>query len=633
MTENYSPSPGANQDSVHSIAFLSQRDLGLAVPVNFVSSPLVSLSAACFPFNRFEDADSADCISNLLAVGFRRFAIDLYWDQARKVWSFCPAAVPTSTSPASSVLGGTQASQSPQSTTASLTSVSTAATSPTLQKRQDGEDSSQTPTTSSAPVTSDLSSVTGTSTGSGETQPTATDSIEDSDASLISIGPYSCTTSINLSTLITQLRDYFIQTDDTINASLLYFYINVHAAAPTANPLSSPPSSTSLPSQEVLIGNLFGQSLSDYIYTPTDLAANRRNVNGSWLTVAERYRPAEEFYTVTLNEFDQASTKDGWPSESYIEFSRRKRLLLGWGSIDPQLTRYNFSGDASNIFPQNFITKPVNVTTSSTGQVTSGCFIRPNTENIQVAAVNTSWATASVSDFPSPSGSDLAPVLSLTSNLTACGISPVLNSTLLNVTARQDFRPYQSFAYASIWSWASSEPQSHNSSNYRCALTSTSRQGRWIVADCRGDYYAACRASRQPYNWTTSSRTVSYESAEDACPSDFEFAAPRTALENSFLTQAMVVGNKANTWVDFNAIDRQDCWVMGGADATCPYKLASWDQDYTRRRAILVPTVAACITLLVTALTIFVKAAGNRKTRKRTRKRAVNGFVYEGVPS
>jgi hypothetical protein len=30
---------------------------------------------------------------------------------------------------------------------------------------------------------------------------------------------------------------------------------------------------------------------------------------------------------------------------------------------------------------------------------------------------------------------------------------------------------------------------------------------------------------------------------------------------------------------------------------------------------------------------IFVKAAGSRKVRKRTRRRAENGFVYEGVPS
>jgi len=43
--------------------------------------------------------------------------------------------------------------------------------------------------------------------------------------------------------------------------------------------------------------------------------------------------------------------------------------------------------------------------------------------------------------------------------------------------------------------------------------------------------------------------------------------------------------------------------------------------------------VAAIIVLIITALTLFVKVAGNRRVRKRTKKRADNGFVYEGVPS
>lgn len=46
-----------------------------------------------------------------------------------------------------------------------------------------------------------------------------------------------------------------------------------------------------------------------------------------------------------------------------------------------------------------------------------------------------------------------------------------------------------------------------------------------------------------------------------------------------------------------------------------------------------VPTVAAIIVLVISALTLFVKCAGYRKVRKRTRKRADNGFIYEGVPS
>jgi hypothetical protein len=408
--------------------------------------------------------------------------------------------------------------------------------------------------------------------------------------SLVSIGPYTCTTTINMSTLITQLSDHFGKTDDTINASLLYISINVHVAASPENPFSSPSTPTASRSEYDSIGDIFDQNISDYIYTPKDLAANRRDVNGSWLTVAERYRPADEFYNITLNEFDQASTEDGWPSESYIEFSRSKRLLLSWGDIAPQMLGYDFTGDSEIIFPKDFIQESVSVEASSAGEVIGGCFLRQNTGNGQVSAVNSSWAISGTTNFPYPTlpKSDLAPLLNLSSNLISCGISPLLNHTLLNVTAGQDYRPYQAFTYAAIWSWASTEPQDYNSSTYRCALTSTTRSGRWIVGDCGDSHHAACRASRQPYNWTTSPNTVSYHSAGDACPTDFEFAAPRTALENSFLTQAMRAANHVDTWVDFNAIDRVNCWVMGGPDAQCPYKETAWDQDYYKKRVILV---------------------------------------------
>jgi len=54
------------------------------VPINFVTVPGVSFSAACFPAMRFEDHNSGECLSNLLAVGFRRFEIDLYWGRYRR---------------------------------------------------------------------------------------------------------------------------------------------------------------------------------------------------------------------------------------------------------------------------------------------------------------------------------------------------------------------------------------------------------------------------------------------------------------------------------------------------------------------------------------------------------------------
>lgn len=99
MSESYEPDPGATPVYPYDTVFLvrpyfistliyavakrlqSQRDLGLRVPINFITVPGVSLTAACFSTLRFEDDNSGDCLSNLLAVGFRRLEIDLYWDQ------------------------------------------------------------------------------------------------------------------------------------------------------------------------------------------------------------------------------------------------------------------------------------------------------------------------------------------------------------------------------------------------------------------------------------------------------------------------------------------------------------------------------------------------------------------------
>jgi hypothetical protein len=74
-----------------------------------------------------------------------------------------------------------------------------------------------------------------------------------------------------------------------------------------------------------------------------NLRSDCANLNDSWFTVSERYSPIEDYYMTETNENGIVSSEDGWPSESYIEFSKSKRLLLSWGSVDPQMTGYNFT--------------------------------------------------------------------------------------------------------------------------------------------------------------------------------------------------------------------------------------------------------------------------------------------------
>lgn len=74
---SYSPDPVILPKPPYDTVFLSQRDLSLPVPVNFVTVPGVSISQACFGLKIFEDVAFAKCMSNLLASGFRRLELDL----------------------------------------------------------------------------------------------------------------------------------------------------------------------------------------------------------------------------------------------------------------------------------------------------------------------------------------------------------------------------------------------------------------------------------------------------------------------------------------------------------------------------------------------------------------------------
>jgi hypothetical protein len=452
-------------------------------------------------------------------------------------------------------------------------------------------------------VTSSSSGISTTQTGSlnasgttlGQSLPSISTVPNTPNEPLITIGPYSCTATINLSTFLSQLLDYIQVTENTIGATLLYVTINIHAAADSVSPLSPAPMPSALPQEANLLGALFAENLSTYLYTPSELASNRADINGSWYTVPAEFRPVEAFYTTEVDENGISSTDDGWPTEGYIEFTQSKRLLVGFGTVDPQMSGYNFSGDHLVIFPSGYIqSNQRDINATSSGQLIQGCYFNKST--VDLSQVNSSWATGSSVpsfNYPIAPSSDISPFLDLTSNLTKCGISPFLNATLLNFTANDNFMPYENYSYASIWSWAAGEPRNQSSnadvptSLFRCAMSKIDVAGRWVVNDCSSKTYAACRANDQPYNWTIATYPVVYSFADRACPDGYSFAVPRTALENSYLFQAIQSANRDydqnGVWVDFNSLDTADCWVSG-SNTTCPYLQTTGLQgtQYTR---------------------------------------------------
>lgn len=395
------------------------------MPINFVTYPGVSFKSACFSPFQYKDDDAGDCFSNLLAGGFRRFVVDLYWDQGREVWSFCPVAIPASAA-------------SQPSPTAIAPRQPTSFTSNTL--------------TSSFTVMADtaLSTASVNASSLDGSLPTMVPVPSSPDLPTVSIGPYVCTNTVNLSILISLLFSYIELTQNTLDAHLLYIILNIHAAASSTAPLEPAPQPTILPNSSNLLGNLFNTNLTTYIYSPSKLAADRANLNDSWYQAPFEYQPLQDYFTTNMDDRGIVSTDNGWPSESYIEFSKSRRILLSWGTVDPQMSGYDFVADEEVIF-QFGSTEDLqtHVTVNSSGQVETGCFMVNGTDDI-TSQTNSSWAiveNVQGFDYPTSPNSPLDPLFALASNLTSCGIAPMLNSTLLNQTVLEDFSPYKNFSY------------------------------------------------------------------------------------------------------------------------------------------------------------------------------------------
>lgn len=151
------------------------------------------------------------------------------------------------------------------------------------------------------------------------------------------------------------------------------------------------------------------------------------------------------------------------------------------------------------------------------------------------------------------------------------------------------------------WSWAPDEPRkypkvansSYNSSNFRCTTSNLNLSGRWAVSDCTEKNFSACRALGQPHNWTISLESTSFNLTGEACPYGYTFIAPRTALENAYLTQEMRQAKRdwvdgVKCWVAFQSLNIEGCWVLGKSNSTCRYVDNQLTLETMRKRTILV---------------------------------------------
>ncbi|GAM37618.1 hypothetical protein TCE0_024r07685 [Talaromyces pinophilus] len=472
----------------------------------------------------------------------------------------------------------------------------------------------------------------------------STPTTDESDESPYTLGNYTCSGLFDLTTITDVLHSYIRFSSADIDSTLLFVVFNVHAAADSNNPDQPAPtlSSTELPPQSHLLGEIANKDLDAFIYTPPELAKERSNLNESWYHgTSSRTSVLREYFTTITDADNILSTPDGWPCQAYLINKLAKRLILGRGSIDPQLQGYNVSGDEPYIFSANYIENVVDVsTTSDRNGLQSGCFYNPQTTSLK--NINSSWSLSTLDGIGPNTSSSAALLLQ---NYTGCGISPVINQTLGGQTANIEVDPYRNISISSMWSWAVGEPRnasslpgyeqiSANNDVLRCAMLDPTSNGHWRAGNCSNAYRAACRVDSNPYSWILSDSKQSFSDSCNICSSGSKFDVPRTGLENTYLYHTVLSTSNDSTtvnepvWINLNSINVQYCWVMGGANATCIY---IGDADNVGRRTILVPTIAAIIILVITASTIFVKCNSNRRISRR--KRVSQGWDYEGVPS
>ncbi|CCU76969.1 lectin C-type domain-containing protein [Blumeria hordei DH14] len=578
------------------VLFLTQRDLSLTVPINFVTNPSVSLTAACFSnLNYGDDEDLNTCFRNLMEMGFRRIQIDLYWEEDTGNFSFCPAKI-----------SNTSTSLVPTSIPLDITGSTTAKP-------------SSSPTASTVVLDTPADNPISLSTSRSPIMPTS----YKANSSVMNIGPYMCSSSLNLRLFVIRLLNYIKDSDSVLEARILYIILNLHAAA-TVNGTGLLESNPNVfPSPQNLVGQTFSANLSEYFYTPNDLQSDRANLNESWYKVNPRYRTTHDYYTETVDKSGIASSIDGWPAESYVEFALNKRLLLGWGSIDPQMSAYNLSGDSDLIFPSGYLSNEVLET--DVEQLDQGCLWPSDRPEINPS--NLSWAI-----MTTPSNEEHPPFNQESKNETPSKPSTKHLMVLTQIALFGHGHPKEPRKYKRLPNTNSTR----KGPTYRCATSQLHLSGRWAVSDCLQYNFGACRAYGQPYNWTYTSRPTKFALAANSCPNGYTFAAPRTALENSYLTQMMrrIEGSQngnAKCWVALDSMDVEGCWVIGGKNNTCPYNDSVALETY-RRRTILIPTIAAILVLVVTAITIIAKAADNRRKGRRQNRKIYIGNIGEGVP-
>jgi hypothetical protein len=440
--------------------------VALRVPVNYVTVPAVSLRAACFAHGKYEDGSFRKCLENLLDAGFQRFVVDVFWDAPRATWSLCPVSLDPE-APSLEIRAARDLREVAEVTLS--TQLPWTDGMPLWQRQEPSSaDSSSVPhpsagTTAPGSLGDPTAQQISTPIRTAGPAPTGLPS-NISQAAHLMDGQVECSSTMTLSFLSDVLREYLKDTGTTLEAHITYLILNIHAVAAHSSPEAPAQqlSASALPREDNRISDVLQGNLSSYFYTPSTLKEERSNVNESWFDVQPANKPNPAYYETFRNgDDDSYKTSNGWPTEAYLEFKKFRRLLASFGSIDPQMKGYNLSSELETVFNSTALESLHNTTFDSDGRVKTGCLFSADSSS---TPMNSSWAISLAPNIVLGEKPSTVNPISPITNLTACGISPLLNSTLSNVTADNDSLPYLAFARSTLWSWAPNEPTNHTGS-------------------------------------------------------------------------------------------------------------------------------------------------------------------------
>jgi hypothetical protein len=430
-------------------------------------------------YTREYTLENVSGISDLFDMGYRRFNIDLYWDNTTSTFQLCPVQITLNTT----------------TNTTSLTTTTFTVASTVIE--------ATTTTTVEITLTHTLPAA-----------PTATLSPPDSLLPISLPGNYTCTPAADFQSVLSTISSILVRTDNLREAGLIILVLNLYDlnTFSTNNTIANTIADLSNSTAESLSAQI-NDTIGNWIYTPVILDYERSNINNTFLADPENpITDVTAYYNITIDpETNIASTDNGWPTTRYLFESNGRRMLIGFGSVNVPSEEYSIAQDSPVIFPAGTFGAANQLIDSSAITNTPQACLGPEGPVFGPhGQVNFNSSTTGMDgNMTFAYSQDSTSLTSLTydnvQDTVLCGLSPLIDSPMQNTNSGVT-SPYNPVA-ATVWSWlAPDQPvnvtltANGTTENLDACAAFDADSGRWVVLNCDTQLQIACRANNSLYS-------------------------------------------------------------------------------------------------------------------------------------